>query len=243
MTRIFCTLFGICLLLPAARLLEAEENVLTAEQKAAGWQSLFGGKSLDGWSVKSGFATYKVADGAIVGTTAVDSPNSFLVSDQTFGDFELTVDVLLEDNELNSGVQIRSKLNGTEYGGRVYGPQVEIEASPGQAGFIYGEAAGGWQSPEPESPDPQVNQHSHFVNGEWNRYRVRAVGRHIETWINDHKVADLMYDEQRYAENAEGFFGLQVHGVGKSGPFQVRWCNIYVRKLSDQPIIPTGDAP
>ena len=211
----------------------AADNTLTPEQKAQGWHSLFDGKTLNGWSVKSGFATYKVDDGAIVGTTASDSPNTFLVTDPTFGDFELLFQVRLDSPELNSGVQIRSKLRGKEHGGRVYGPQVEIEASPGQSGYIYGEAAGGWQSPEPESKDKNVSGHRHFKNGEWNQYRVRAVGRHIETWINDHKVADLMYDEKRYADNPEGVIGLQVHGVGKRGPFTVRWKNIYVKKLAD----------
>jgi hypothetical protein len=211
----------------------AADNELTPKQKAEGWQILFDGKTLDGWSIKSGFATYKVDDGAVLGTTAADSPNTFLVSQETFRDFELTFDVRLDNNGLNSGMQIRSKLRGDQYGGRVYGPQVEIAAGPGQSGFIYGEAAGGWQSPEPESKDRSVSQHDHFKNGEWNHYRVRAVGRHIETWINGHKIADLVYDEKRYADNAEGFLGLQVHGVGKNGPFSVRWKNIFIKKLSD----------
>ena len=229
-------LLVICTLLVGAAAAAAdkpavEPNTLTAEQKAGGWQMLFNGKDLDGWAVKSGVATYKVEDGAIVGTTVKGSPNSFLTSKAAFADFDLTFEVLLDSNELNSGVQIRSKLRGEKHGGRVYGPQIEIERSPGQSGFIYGEAAGGWQSPEPKSKDKSVNQHAHFKNGQWNAYRVRAVGRHIETWINGHKIADLMYDEKRYEANAEGIIGLQVHGVGKRGPYSVRWRSLYLKKL------------
>lgn len=44
-------------------------------------------------------------------------------------------------------------------------------------------------------------------------------------------VADLEYDKKRYEDNKEGFIGLQVHGVGDSGPYRVRWKNIYVRTL------------
>lgn len=212
----------------------AEDNALTAKQKEEGWKMLFDGKSLEGWSIKSGVATYRVEDGAIVGKTAKGSPNTFLVSDETYRDFELTFDVLLHDNALNSGVQIRSKLRGDKYGGRVYGPQVEIEAGPGQAGFIYGEAAGGWQSPEPTSKDPKVNKHDHFKNGEWNHYRVRAVGRKIQTWINGEQIADLTYDAKRYEDNPEGHIGLQVHGVGNRGPFQVRWKNIYLKPIKSE---------
>lgn len=195
------------------------------------WQVLFNGENLDGWEIRSGTATYQVDDGAIVGTTNAGSPNTFLVTKETFDDFVLLFEVLLEDNELNSGVQIRSKLRDGEHGGRVYGPQVEIEASPGQAGYIYGEAAGGWQSPEPQSEDPEVNQHSHFKNHEWNQFRVRAQGRKIETWINGHKVAELTYDKQRYEDNPEGLIGLQVHGVGDRGPFRVRWRNIFLQPI------------
>lgn len=199
-----------------------------------GWVKLFDGQTLDGWKIRSGNATYKVEDNAVVGTTAKGSPNTFLISEQTFDDFELVFDVFLHDNALNSGVQIRSKLRnpeGDKFGGRVYGPQVEIEASPGQAGFIYGEAAGGWQSPEPDAKDPNVNTHSYFKNNEWNTYRVKAEGRQIQTWINGNMVADLQYDEKRYEDNKEGFIGLQVHGVGNNGPYSVRWKNIYIRPI------------
>ena len=129
-------------------------------------------------------------------------------------------------------MQIRSKLKEAPHGGRVYGPQVEIESGPGQAGFIYGEAAGGWQSPEPKSKDPKVNKHDHFKADQWNHYRIKAVGRKIETWINDNKIADLTYDEKRYADNSEGILGLQVHGVGARGPYSVRWKNIYIKEIA-----------
>ncbi|MDH3584631.1 MAG: DUF1080 domain-containing protein, partial [Phycisphaerae bacterium] len=219
----------VALVLVAAPALAAD-NALTDKQKADGWKRLFDGRTLAGWSIKSGFATYRVQDGSIVGTTKAKSPNTFLCSDEKFADFELMFEVRF-DQFFNSGCQIRSKLRGDKHGGRVYGPQVEIEQSPGQSGFIYGEAAGGWQSPEPKSKDKSVSTHRHFKNDGWNQYRVRAVGRHIETWINGNKVADLEYDPKRYQDNPEGLIGLQVHGVGGNPkPMSVRWKNIYIRK-------------
>lgn len=228
------TLTVLCALALAGGTLQGADNALSEEQKAQGWKNLFDGKTLQGWSVKSGTATYKVDDGSILGTTTPGSPNTFLITDEKFRDFELTFEVKLENNELNSGVQIRSKLKGEQHGGRVYGPQVEIQRSPGQSGFIYGEAAGGWQSPEPKSKDPKVNRHDHFKNGQWNQYRVMAVGRKIQTWINGQPIADLTYDEKLYNDNPEGVIGLQVHGVGNKGPFSVRWKNIYVRPIQEK---------
>ena len=54
-----------------------------------GWRPLFNGKTLDGWAQLNGTAPYTVADGAIVGTTVVGSPNSFLGTKEEFGDFIL----------------------------------------------------------------------------------------------------------------------------------------------------------
>ena len=85
--------------------------------------------------------------------TMEGSPNSFLCSDKLYGDFELQFQVKLINNELNSGVQIRSQcreLNDKEKArgdknGRVNGPQVEIEATKengAESGYVYGEALG-----------------------------------------------------------------------------------------------------
>ena len=53
------------------------------------WQSLFNGKNLKGWIQKNGTATYRVEDRTIIGRTTPGSPNSFLCSEEEYGDFEL----------------------------------------------------------------------------------------------------------------------------------------------------------
>ncbi len=200
-----------------------------AQQK--GWVPLFNGENLDGWIKKNGQATYVVEDGMIIGTTAKDSPNSFLCTQQDYGNFELEFDVKLLDNELNSGVQIRSTTKdpeGDEKFGRVNGPQVEIEASGekgGEAGYIYGEASGGWMTPE-----EKLIAHETFRDGAWNTYRIVANGARIQTWINGEQISDLV-DEEKFESHPKGFIGLQVHGVGQRGPFQVAWKNIKIKAL------------
>ena len=69
---------------------------------------MFNGKTLAGWTQKNGYATYSVVENVILGTTASGSPNSFLCSVKEYGDFELEFEVKVS-NELNSGVQIRSR--------------------------------------------------------------------------------------------------------------------------------------
>ena len=68
-----------------------------------------------------------------------------------------------------------------------------------------------------------------FKKGEWNKYRVKAQGKSIKTWINDVPVADLV-DEK--SNMPKGFLGLQVHGIAKgTGPYEVRWRNIAIKEL------------
>jgi len=212
----------------------AELNTLSEEQKQDGWKALFDGESIDDWKVVSGKATYRIEDDAIVGKTEKGSPNTFLVPPGEYGDFELTFQVLLNDNQLNTGVQIRSQLKGDNFGGRLHGPQVEIESGPGQSGFIYGEALGtGWLSPEPKSKDKSVKQTDAFKNGEWNDYRILAKGDKIQTWINGQMIADLKLPAEVMKNHEKGMIGLQVHGVGDRGPYQVRWRNIYLKELGE----------
>jgi hypothetical protein len=197
------------------------------------WVALFDGRTLDGWMQENGTARYRVEDAAIVGRTSEGSPNSFLVSEREYGDFELEFEVKVDD-ALNSGVQIRSRTKERTTGpgaddqaGRVFGPQVEIEASPGLAGYIYGEATGrGWLTPE-----ERLRAHGHFLNGQWNRYRVVARGPRVRIWINAQPIEDLM-DEQIYETHPRGFIGLQVHGIERgAGPYEVAWRKLRLREL------------
>lgn len=204
---------------------------------AGGWVELFDGETLNGWVQRNGFATYRVEDGTIVGRTSEGSANSFLCTTTHFGDFELEFEVKVAD-ELNSGVMIRSSQKPESNGegrnnraGRVYGPQVEIEASGAkgaEAGYVYGEATGrGWLTPE-----KRLVPHKSMRDGEWNAYRVVAKGPRIQTWINGKPIEDLT-DQPSFDNHPGGFIGLQVHGVRKgTGPFEVAWRNIRIRPLN-----------
>ncbi len=196
-------------------------------KKKVGWVKIFDGKTLKGWTQRNGTATYRVEDGAIVGKTNEGSPNSFLCSNKEYSNFELKFEVKV-DNRLNSGVQIRSNTKGGPRG-RVNGPQVEIEASGkkgAESGYIYGEAAGGWMTPK-----NKLIPHKHFKDGEWNKYKVLALGPRFMVWINGHLISDLV-DYKKFETHPKGFIGLQVHGIRKgTGPYEVAWKNIEVREI------------
>jgi len=184
------------------------------DDEGPAWQPLFDGKTLSGWTRLGGDATYRAEDGAIVGTTVPNTPNTFLCTERRFGDFDLEYEFQV-DPRLNSGVQIRSRFQD----GRVRGYQVEIDPDQERGrdwtAGIYEEGLRGWLYDLEDQPEARAA----FRPGEWNRIRVEARGARIRTWLNDVPAADLLD-----ARTQEGFIGLQVHGVGKfAEPLEVRW--------------------
>ncbi len=171
-----------------------------------GGRPLFNGKTLDGWAQLNGTAPFTVADGAIVGTTVVDSPNSFLCTTEEFGDVILELEAKL-DAPMNSGVQFRSLSTPAYMDGRVHGYQVEIDPSDrAWTGGIYDEARRGWLHPV----YGQEAARRAFRMHEWNRFRVEAIGPSLRTWVNGVPVANVVDDL-----TPRGFIGLQVHSIGR----------------------------
>lgn len=192
------------------------------------WQSLFNGKDLTGWEIKGGDARYEVIGGEIVGTTVPNTPNTFLCTQEEYGDFILELELKVED-EMNSGIQFRSLSKPDYMEGRVHGYQTEVDPSDrAWSGGIYDEARRGWLY----IPDINPAGKEAFRRGQWNRYRIEAIGSTIRTWINGVPVAHLIDDE-----TARGFIGLQVHaiyGEMREG-MQIRWRNIRIQTQDLQP--------
>ncbi len=187
-----------------------------------GWMPLFNGKDLSNFEQLNGDASYTIREGELIGTSRMGTPNSFMATRESYGDFILEFDVFVE-NGLNSGVQFRSLSLPDYMDGRVHGYQCEIETSSRKwAGGIYDEARRGWLYPLTRNPKGQEA----FVPGEWNHYRIEAIGPNIRTWINNIQCANLV-DE----ETPAGIIAFQVHSIedmsleGKV----VKWKNIKIR--------------
>ncbi len=208
---------------------------------SSGWVSLFDGKTLDGWKVNGGTASYRVEDEAIVGTTVEGSPNTFLCKGD-FKDFVLELDVKC-DPRLNSGVQVRSHVYDKDdadpvnrkRAGVVYGPQCEIaRKETGTAGRFYDEGRRGkWLAEiKPEASDA-------FQDDGWNHYRIVVQGNRYRSWVNGFAAADFTDDVDK-----KGFLGLQVHAIAKGqGPYRVRWRDIRVRELKPGEEVTSSESP
>jgi len=205
---------------------------------ADGWVNLFNGRDLDGWEQHSGTAKYRVEDGAIVGTTVLNTGNSFLCTKRPYGDFVLELEFKVARN-MNSGIQFRSEfytretekeINGKKRkfpADRVFGYQYEIDPSDrAWTGGVYDEARRGWLADLKDKPAAQKA----FRQGEWNKVRIECRGDRIQTWINDVPATDF-----RDAMTPRGIIALQVHGIGdgkKNKPGEeIRWRNIRLKEL------------
>ncbi len=195
-------------------------------QAQSNWENLFDGKTLNGWKRLAGTADYKVEDGNIVGTTVVNSGNTFLVTEKEYGDFILEADIKVDDTTSNSGFQLRSHFDPTGHEGKglVYGYQFEIDPSSRRwSGGIYDEGRRDWLYPV------SLNQNAQnaFKLGEYNHVKVECIGHEIKTWLNNIPVAYVV-DEM----DAKGFIGLQVHSIGSNSKLageKIYFKNIRIR--------------
>ena len=186
-------------------LLSSSINAQTQNNKD--FRPLFDGKTLNGWKSVGGKAPYTVEDGAIVGRMTKGTPNSFLITEKNYGDFILELDIKLEGNKTNSGVQTRSQIDPSANNGmgRVYGRQVEIDPSArAWSGGIYDEARRGWLYPL----DLNEKAKSVYKQDQYNHIRIEAIGNETRTWINGVPAAYVVD-----TIDASGFIGLQVHSI------------------------------
>jgi hypothetical protein len=159
-------------------------------QQAGGWVNLFNGRDLSGWKQLNGKAKYESKNGEIIGTTVAGTPNSFLATERTYGNFILELELKM-DSMMNSGIQVRSESQQNYQYGRVHGYQVEVDPSPrGWSGGLYDEARRGWLYPldynEPAKKAYKLRQ--------WNRYRIECIGNTIRTWVNGVPCAQVIDD-------------------------------------------------
>jgi hypothetical protein len=204
------------------------------------WQNLFNGKNFKGWEKLDGSAEYRIENGEIIGTSKTGTPNTFMATKKIYGDFILEYEMKM-DRGLNSGVQFRSTSHRPDGSARVNGYQVECDdhADRPWVGGIYEEAARGWLYPM------SYNQESYkvFKPGEWNQFRIEAIGNSIRTYVNGVSFANLVDDER-----PEGFIALQVHGIGDRKEHEgkeISWRNIRImtedlegERFTDIPLSP-----
>jgi hypothetical protein len=157
---------------------------LTAEEKAAGWRSLFDGHSLAGWRLYGKPANttigpgWKVTDGLLHKVAGIKTGD--IITEQTFDNFELSWEWRIE-KEGNNGVKYfvtekRPAAPGHEY-------QMIDDDAPKWAKLHAESKTASFYEVLPPAADRPLNP-----PGQWNRSRIVVRGQIVEHWLNDRQV-------------------------------------------------------
>ena len=173
-------------------------------------QSLFNGEDLSGWTIY-GTEKWYVEDGLLVCESGPDKQYGYLATNEHYKDFTLTLELQQEANA-NSGVFIRSTVDGT----KVSGWQVEVAPPGHDTGGVYESYGRGWLI----KPDPEKDKA--LKMGEWNQMKIRLNGDKLTSWLNGVQMVTIT-DTKIGA--GEGSIALQIHD---GGGIKVKWRNIKI---------------
>lgn len=183
---------------------------------------LFDGKSFAGWQGDID-TVWRIEDGALVAGSLrkKQENNNFLATTKEFTNFELKLKWKLEGTEgfVNGGVQFRSKRIPNDF--EVIGYQADLGA--GFDGALYDESR---RKRVLMKPTPEVLAKAAKPLGQWNDYRIRAVGKHIQMWLNGVQTVDFMETDPDIEET--GIIAVQIHGNATS---IVRYKDIVIEVL------------
>jgi putative membrane-bound dehydrogenase-like protein len=226
---------------------------LAAPLAAAETQTLFNGRTLEGWDGNP--AAWRVEDDAITGEIKAGeklAKNEFIYWRGEASDFELTLEFRLSGvPSANSGIQFRSRRLPD---GHATGYQADMDLGPTWLGRIYEEhgrallaergirasiAPDGrrWTEPFPVAADYTKLMRP---DGAWNTYRILATGPHMETWINGTRVS-VLEDHDAKSAALSGLIALQLHSG--PGPVKVQFRAIQLTSFGRSAAAPAAAAP
>ena len=169
-------------------------------QSTAPWKTLLAGTNMDGWT-PIGMANWRVVDGAVQADSGM---GGFLVSKESYGDFELRADIWVTP-DANSGIFIRCQdpkqitaMNSYEV--NVY------DMRPDQAYRTGGIV-------DVAKPTSMVN-----AGNRWNTLEITAKGSRLTVRMNGMPMVDVMD-----TKHARGPIALQA-GLGT-----VKFRNVQIR--------------
>jgi hypothetical protein len=218
---------------------------LSASLHAQEWIPLQDGKSLKGWKAAERPEAWVVEDGAFV--SRGDRSHLFYVGKvgprgkpADFRNFEFSAEVMTSPGA-NSGIYVHTRWQGPGWPAAGYELQVINSNPPAETtnGYIEYKMTGSiyavrntWVAPARDN--------------EWFNYRIRVVGKTIQTFIDDKLVCEYaepanVYrpDDKKGRVLGSGTFALQAHDPGSV----VKYRNMKVKLLPDDAQPPAGLVP
>ncbi|MGB5392935.1 MAG: DUF1080 domain-containing protein, partial [Lutimonas sp.] len=208
-------------------------NQLTSNEEKAGWESLWDGRTTEGWrgakteyfpkkgwEINDGVLTVLASDGA------ESAAGGDIVTEEVYGDFELMLDFKITEGA-NSGIKyyVDTDLNkgsgsaiGLEY--QILDDQRHPDAKLGN--HIGSRTLASLYDLIEANPNKPVN-----AIGSWNTVHIISTNNHVEHWLNGMKVLEFergsanfrqLVSESKYkdwpnfGELEKGHILLQDHG-------------------------------
>lgn len=200
---------------------EAAPNTLTEEEKAAGWELLFDGATLDGWkrynrdtigplwTVKDGVI---ICDGTGFGEGSGGDVGGSLMTTKSFGNFELSFEWKITPGG-NSGV-LYHVVESPEYKHDYEtGPEYQVMDDDGWQGGALNDAqkAGSnydmFEAPATKKVMPV---------GEWNTSKIVYNNGHVEHYLNGEKTVEFDESSEEYNKRYQSSKWVEYPGWNKS---------------------------
>ena len=197
MKRVLLTTVAVCALAFAS---------MSAQGK--GWVTLFDGKNLNHFNLV-GNANWKVADGIVEATTGP----GYLVSKETYGDFDLKVEFWVDSGTANSGVYLRCQ-DGTKIADTTCYEANIFDARPDQSGRT-------GSIVHVSKPSKNID-----AAGKWNTYEIYAKGSQLTVKLNG-AVTVSIYE----GSFKSGPFTLQFGNAGKDPGGPIKWRKVAIKEL------------
>lgn len=192
-----------------------------------GFTPIFNHQNIAGWHISltnhhGDTSEWRIRDGVLTGTQNRKDNGGILLTDETYGDFEVYLE-LKPDFGCDGGLFLRSNEAGAAY-------QVTLDyLEGGMVGGIYGERLQGVET------KPPTDWEKAWKRDDWNTLRARIEGDvpHIQVWMNGTKINDFQDTKNHAAGGAtEGMIAVQVHAGSRCEPGKFhRFRNIAVKRL------------
>ncbi|MDR1171767.1 MAG: DUF1080 domain-containing protein [Bacteroidales bacterium] len=218
---------------------QSKQNVLTEAEKAAGWELLFDGQTLNGWRDYNGTgltAPWVVEDGTLAALGKGGDGNGYIVTDKQYENFELAFDWKIAEGG-NSGVLYHVVERPQYEVPYVTGPEFQLIDNIG-----FPEKLEDWQMACADYAmhvaDPAKTKLK--PAGDWNTSKIVFDNGHVEHWLNGGKVVEFeaWTDDWFQRKNSGKWENASEYGLAHRGVFALQdhgdrawYRNIKLREL------------
>ena len=156
---------------------------------------IFNGRDLTGWKSTGVNQFWRIEEGVLIGESVPALTENYLWTEKEYGDFVLEFDVRWM-GEIDSGVELRK-------------PAMQLQL--GVSRSLKRDMSGSFYVGKPGYPDAgQAKEAAKLMkaDGQWNTFRLEAVGSTFTVWINGQLAS--RYTDNKFSGAAP--LGLQIHG-------------------------------